>query len=174
MLHKLIVPAALALVALSVSNVSAQVSDDQLFRVTVGPSVTITAPTTDPVITHDETDNDQDFAAQNWTITCNNATGANVSFETDQAFTHTSDGSYKRDASLNLTKVSGDAWTVTTSDATTDYDGPTGEVVSVGAASTTAGAASFNLNVSFVEETFTDLAAGDYEMTVTGTLTPNS
>ncbi len=44
-------------------------------------------------------------------------------------------------------------------------------LVSVEAESSTAGSASFDLGVTLVEETFADLADGDYELTITGTLT---
>ena len=56
------------------------------------------------------------------------------------------------------------------SSATTNYSLGT-EVVSVAAESNKAGSAAFDIGVTLVEETFANLAAGDYEMTITGTLT---
>ncbi|QDS87329.1 hypothetical protein EC9_15070 [Rosistilla ulvae] len=148
----------------------AQVTDSELFRITVPSTLSITAPTSEISQIHDETDNDQSFPAQRWLVTANNTAGAIAVFQTDQAFTHTADSSYKRDALVTLAKVAGDAWSVTTPSASTSY-ASSSEIASVAAESSAPGAASFDLGVSLVEETFTDLAAGDYELTVTGTIT---
>lgn len=152
------------------TSANAQVTDTETFRVTVNSLLSIQAPTALVSQIHDETDNDQSFPLQRWLVTANNAIGATAVFETDQCFTHTVDPTYKRDADLSLTLVSGAAWSVTTASATTNY-ATSLEVVSVAAESNTAGAASFDLGVSLVEETFADLASGDYELTITGTLT---
>ncbi|QDV68503.1 hypothetical protein Poly24_22120 [Rosistilla carotiformis] len=152
------------------ASAQAQETDSELFRVTVPSTLSITAPSATVSQIHDETDNDQVFPIQRWLVTANNTGGAMAVFTTDQAFTHTLDSNYKRDAYLTLAKASGDAWTVTNGSATTNY-GSSLEEVSVTAESFTPGAANFDIGVSLVEETFTDLAAGDYELTVTGTLT---
>ena len=171
MFRKFIAPALLATLTLGLAaSADAQVTDTETFRVTVSSLMTIQAPTGLVSQLHDETDNDQAFPLQRWLVTANNAIGATAVFETDQCFTHTVDNSYKRDADLALTLVSGAAWTVTTATASTDYNTSL-EVVSVAAESNTAGDASFDLGVTLVEETFADLASGDYELTITGTLT---
>jgi hypothetical protein len=166
-----------AIAALSFSTsaqAQLQITDTETFRVRIQSLFSINAPGPEVVLTHDESNNDQAFPTQTWLVTSNNATGATVTFATDQAFTHTADISYKRDASLGLSIASGtgNAWTVNVASAQTDYANGD-EVVVVSADSNRAGAASFLLDVSFIEETFTDLAAGDYEMTVTGTLSAN-
>lgn len=159
------------LVCLGLStSAQAQVNDSELFRVTVKSRLSIAAPTGTVSQFHDETDNDQSFPLQRWTVISNNVAGATAVFETTQAFTHTVDSTYKRDASLALALVSGTSWNVTTPTATTAY-ASSNEVVSVAAESSGPGSAAFDLAVSLVEETFADLAAGDYEMTVVGTLT---
>lgn len=145
-------------------------SDVETFRVVIAPLFSINAPAPLVTLPHDESNNDQVFPPQTWLVTSNNARGASVVFETNQAFTHTVENSYKRDAALDLRIASGNAWTVNVGSAQTNYSAGTENVV-VTAESNRAGAASFLLDVRFIEETFSDLAAGDYEMTVTGTLT---
>lgn len=173
MFRKFFAPAILATLTLGLAApAEAQITDTETFRVTVNSLMSIQAPTALVSQIHDETDNDQSFGLQRWLVTANNAIGATAVFETDQAFTHTVDNSYKRDADLTLTLISGAAWTVTAATASTDYNLGT-EVVSVAAESNTAGSAAFDIGVTFVEETFADLAAGDYELTITGTLTAN-
>ncbi|MEZ6090553.1 MAG: hypothetical protein R3C05_21540 [Pirellulaceae bacterium] len=154
------------------SSSQAQLTDSELFRVTVKPRMSIAAPTGTVSQFHDETDNNQNFPLQRWLVVSNHVAGATAVFETTQAFTHTVDSTYKRDASLSLSLVSGSTWNVTTPTATTAY-ASSDEVVSVAAESTGPGSAAFDLAVSLVEEAFADLAAGDYEMTVVGTLTAN-
>lgn len=144
--------------------------DTEIFRITIQEGLTIQAPASLVSQLHDETDADQTFPTQVWLVTANNNIGATVTFETNQAFTHTTDPTYKRDATIAIGVASGAAWTVTSPTATTDYANGL-ETVSVAADSDVAGDATFNVDVTFVEETFADLAAGDYEMTVTGTLT---
>ncbi len=156
--------------SLATSAQAQTATDTETFRVVIVPLFSINAPSPLVTLPHDESNNDQVFPPQNWLVTTNNAAGALVSFETNQAFTHTVDNSYKRDASLGLSIASGNAWAVTLGSAQTNYNAGI-ENVTVTAESNRAGAASFLLDVRFIEETFTDLAAGDYEMTVTGTLT---
>lgn len=173
MYRKFFAPALLAALTLGLaSSAEAQVTDNQMFRVTVESLMSIQAPSALVSKIHDETDNDQAFPLQRWLVTANNPIGATAVFTTDQCFVNKDDNSYKRNASLSLAVFSGSAWTVPplTATATTDYVGGT-EVVSVAAESSTAGSAAFDLGVTLVEETFADLASGDYELTITGTLT---
>lgn len=171
MFRSLVVPVvAFGFVLSQSASVQAQVTDSETFRVTVPSTLSITAPSDLVSQIHDETDNPQDFPVQRWLVTANNTAGAIAVFETDHAFTHVVDDSFKRDALVTLAKASGDAWSVTKASAQTAY-GSSDEVVTVTAESSAPGAASFDLGVSMIEETFTDLAAGDYELTVVGTLT---
>lgn len=146
----------------------------QKFTVVVPANVSITAPA-DVVINHDETDNNQAFSNQQWTVKGNTLAGVSVSFSTNQAFTHTTDSSFKRDASLSLAEAShlGPAsWTISQASDSTDYINSDG-VATVAASSNGVGRATFNLGVSFIGGTYGAFAAGNYETVVTGTVTAN-
>lgn len=164
-----------ALAALFVATqANAQTSASQKYTVTVPTNISITAPA-DVAITHDETDADQAFPAQQWTVKGNVLAGVSVSFSTGTAFTHTTDASFKRDAKLDLSVASNNgpgSWTVSQASDQTDYDN-SDEVATVQAASDGVGRATFDLAVSFITEEFGTFAAGDYDTTVTGTVTAN-
>lgn len=139
---------------LLVSSAEAQVTDTQPFRVRIPSMLTITAPAAEAFIIHDETDDNQVFPALQWNVKANARSGSTVSFSTDQAFTHTLDGTYKADAKLDLAIGSAQAkanWAVTTASDQTDFEAAVpDEVATVQAASTRAGKASFDLTVSFI------------------------
>lgn len=156
------------------SQASAATTGSQKYRVTVPTNISITAPA-DVSITHDETDTDQSFPAQQWTVKGNVLAGVSVSFSTGTAFTHTTDPSFKRDAKLDLSVASNSgpgSWSVSQASDQTDYDN-SDEVATVQAASDGVGRATFDLAVSFITEEFGTFAAGDYDTTVTGTVTAN-
>ncbi len=172
MFRKFFAPAILAAITLGFAASSqAQLVDSETFRVRVNSLMSIQAPAALVSQIHDQTNSNQTFPLQRWLVTANNPIGATAVFTTNQAFTHTVDATYKRNAGVTLTKFSGAAWTVTTASATTNYS-LGNEIVSVAAESNTAGSAAFDIGVTLVEETFASLAAGDYEMTITGTLAP--
>lgn len=161
-------------VLLGAVSAEAQVTASQKFTVTVPTNIDITAPS-DVAITHDESDNDQAFPAQQWNVRGNIAAGVSVSFSTDQAFTHTTDSSFQRDAKLDLALASSDGpavWSVGVASDTTDYANADGQAT-VQASSDGVGSAAFDLSVTFITDTFGSFAAGDYETTVTGTVTAN-
>lgn len=164
-----------AVVMLTAASVQAQ-SDSQKFTVTVPTTITITAPT-DAVATHDETENNQTIDAA-WTVVANDPDGVSISFSTDQAFTNTSDSDYKRDVKLDIALGSGNtgpaAWTFPTATDQTDYDaGTPDEIATVQAVSDDVGTATLDLTISFITDGYGTFAAGDYETTVTGTVTAN-
>lgn len=166
----------LALIALATlaSNAAAATTASQKYTVTVPTNISITAPA-DVSITHDETDSDQPFPAQQWTVKGNVLAGVSVSFTTGSAFTHTTDPSFKRDAKLDLSVASNNGpgtWTVTQATDQTDYSS-SDELATVQAGSDGVGRATFDLAVSFITEEFGTFAAGDYDTTVTGTVTAN-
>ena len=162
---------------LLVSSAEAQVSDTQGFRVRIPSKLTITPPGAEAFLLHDETDDNQVFPAQKWDVKANARSGATVSFATNQAFTHTVDGTYKADAKLDLAIASSQAkanWAVTNPSDQTDYEAAVpDEVATVQAASTRAGKATFDLTVTFITVEHDALAEGDYALTVTGTLSAN-
>lgn len=172
-MKKLII-AALAIAVVPVAAANAQTTASQKFSVTVPQNISITAPV-DAVITHDETESDQTFAAQQWVVRGNALAGVIVNFSTDQAFTNTTDGSFKRDAQLSLGVASNQGpatWTVSQAADATDYAN-SDELATVQASSDGVGRATFDLGVTFVTDGFGSFAEGDYEMTVTGTVSSN-
>jgi hypothetical protein len=160
---------------LMVASAQAQVSDTQGFTVRVPNRLTITPPAPAVSITHDETANDQTFAAQQWAVKANSRDGATVVFSTDQAFTHTADASFKRDAKLDLAIASSSgpaSWTLAVASDQTDH-AASDEIATVQAGSTAPGKADFDLTVTFITGDLDTLAEGDYSLTITGTLTAN-
>ncbi|MBL8827907.1 MAG: hypothetical protein JNM18_13100 [Planctomycetaceae bacterium] len=88
---------------------------------------------------------------------------------------NTTDNSFKRDAQIGLSLASNTgpaSWTITQATDATDYGNNDG-VATVQATSNGVGRANFNLAVTFVTDTFGTFAAGNYETTVTGTVTAN-
>ncbi len=150
--------------------------DTQDYTVTVSSTLTITAPAA-ALITHDGGDANQAFTSQDWTIACNDPLGSTVQFGVSAPFTHTTDASYQADVKLDLAlgTVDGAAnWTVGTATDTTDHANATPDPAAmVSASSTAAGDATLSLTVTFVQSDFSVLAAGDYAVTVTGTITAN-
>lgn len=153
----------------------AQKSDTQGFKVIVPASIDIVAPN-DATITHDETNNDQNFPAQGWLVKGNSPAGVSVSFSTTDTFKHTS-GNFQRNAGLSLavdnTTTQGPAvWTVGTATDQTNY-ASNDAVATVTASSNGIGRTMLQLTVRFITEEFGVFGAGDYNTTVTGTVTAN-
>lgn len=151
-----------------------QTTDTQKFTVIVPSAISITAPD-NATITHDESENDQFFPAQAWVVKGNTLAGVTASFSTGTAFIHTTDSTAKRDAGLGLIVASsvGPAnWTVTEASDQTDY-AQNDNVATVQVASNGYGLANMDLNVSFITDGFGTFPAGNYETTVTGTVTAN-
>ncbi len=153
-------------------------TDNQKFTVTVAKNVSITAPVADQSVpmADPESNANVSFPAQVWNVKGNTHTGVAVTFSTDQAFTNTTDSAYKRDAQLTLAEAShtGPAtWTIGgTGTDSTDYAGGDG-VATVTVTSDKPGQANFNLTVDFLTVDAAQVAEGDYEMTVTGTVSEN-
>ena len=165
----------LAIAALLVATTAnAATTDTQKFTVTVPGAISITAPV-NTSLTHDETENDQVFPAQAWTVKGNSLAGVTASFATAQAFTHTVDATAKRDAALGLavnSSVGSANWNVTQAADQTDYANNNG-VATVQVSSNGFGVATMDLSVSFITDGFGSFPSGDYETTVTGTVTAN-
>ena len=170
-------------VSVAARSAVAQTTDTQTFTVTVPSSLSITAPA-DESLTHDATNNNQVFTpgatpADHWQVLCNSANGASVSLKTLSAFTHTVDGSYERDAQLDLTisytDVDGGGtaiWTPGITSDVTDYASGDGEA-EVTASSSVPGRASLAVTVTFITDTYSTLLEGDYVTTVEGTISAN-
>lgn len=155
------------------NSAHAQTSASQQFKVVVPSKISITAPAA-ATITHDETDNAQAFPAQSWVVKGNIGAGVNVSFATQDTFKHDT-LPFERNAALALalgTTQGPATWTVTTAADQTDY-ASSDNVATVAASSNGVGRANFDLTVSFITEEFGVFAAGDYNMTVVGTVAAN-
>lgn len=165
--------AVLSVLALTVSDASAQTTGTQTYTLTVDPVLTITAPAA-ATLTHNATDANQVFTAQQWSVSQNNGTGANVTFSTNQAFTN---GTVKRNAKLDLAIASseaGAAWALTTATDQTAYAATTpDEVATVAANATGPGNATFGLTVTFIDTDYSLLKSGSYSTTITGTIAAN-
>lgn len=164
----------LAMVACVSSSALAQTSGSQQLRVRVPSRIAITPPT-DALIDHDETDGDQAFPTQQWLVKANVRDGVTVTFSTTQAFTNTTDATYKRDAQLGLAVASSQGpatWVVNQATDSTDY-GSGDEVATVQASSDRVGRAVFDLAVTFITDVYGTFLEGGYVTTVTGTITAN-
>lgn len=164
--------ATFAALATLANTVSAQ-SASQGFRVVVPPGLSIVAPSATQ-ITHDETDDDNHFPAQTWVVKGNASNGLTVNFATLGVFKHSS-GNYERDAALAIalgTTQGPATWSIGTPTDQTNFRNskPFAEVVAM---SNGVGRANIDLTVSFVTEEFGIFPAGDYDITVMGTVTAN-
>jgi hypothetical protein len=161
-------------VATTAGTAMGQTTASQKFTVTVPAAISITAPA-NVNLTHDQSENDQTFPNQAWVVRGNSLAGVTATFSTNQAFRHTVDPTARRNAALALavnTSVGTAAWTVTQPNDTTDYATNDG-VATVQVSSNGFGRATLDLAVSFVTDGFGTFPAGDYETTVTGTVTSN-
>ncbi len=146
-------------------------SDSTTMVVQVPGLVSINATNNLVEINHSLNNANQWFDWQYWQVTCNNQRGAIVTFETDQAFTHTTEATSKRDARLILVRAGAPGWRITRTSATTDYQAGD-EVAVVSAESNSPGDGEFRMRVAYLEEDFNDTFWGVYELTVTGTIVP--
>src|ERR1041385_140431 len=93
----------------------------QTFTVTVPSVLTVTRSGSSTVtITHDQSDSNNAFSAQQFVVHQNGVLGATISFAVAQPFTN---GSFKRDCKLDLAIASSDSqavWAVTTASSQTD------------------------------------------------------
>jgi hypothetical protein len=148
-------------------------NDSQGFRVVVPTGLSIVAPGAAQIV-HDETDNDNLFPAQTWVVKGNASNGLTVTFATQDVFKHSS-GNFQRDAGLAIalgTTQGPATWNIGTATDQTDYVN-NDPVAQVTASSNGVGRANIDLTVSFITEEFGVFAAGDYDMTVVGTVAAN-
>lgn len=174
MIRRFTCPALFAFLIIAPVVASAQ-SANQGYRVSVPGRMMITRVNPSVTHVHDETDDDQAMPAEQWTVKGNKKNGVTVTFSTGSAFTNVTDSAYKNDATLLLATVSTigpGVWTVDTATDTTNYAG-SDEVATVQASSNKPGSATFNLTCTCMVGSFWDMLEGDYDMTVTGTVTAN-
>jgi len=153
---------------------SAQTTAGQAFRVNVPTSAAITAAGGLQQLVHDETNADQVFSPQNWTVKANAPGGVSVSFTAQTPFNHVNQP-FQRDVGLALAvgNIAGPgSWNVGTADAASDYASGLSEAT-VSASSNGIGRAELALTVRFITDTFGTFATGDYNTTIVGTVTAN-
>lgn len=165
---------ALGLVGAHMTGYSA--TDSQFFLVNVPARISIVPPNPGVSTPYGGTGNaDIRFARQNWLAKSNSLTGATVLFETTTCFLHDTEATSKRDGrlALRVNSQSGPGlWTVSrASDTTNYYSGD--EVARVQAYNNGPGQADLGLTVTFLTGIGADLVAGDYSLTVVGTITAN-
>jgi hypothetical protein len=161
--------------ATNVQTTSAQTTGTQTFTVVVPTSISITPPNNAVQLTHDLSDNPQEFPPQAWVVRGNLRNGVNVAFTAGSPFVHTTDANSKRDLKLDIAVGSSQgpaAWTVGTASASTNYLAGT-DTATVTVSSNNAGRASLNLLVSFITDDFGTFINGDYVSTITGTIAAN-
>jgi len=170
-----------ALIVGSTASTSwAQATDDHTLEVAVPSVLTITAPVAALSENHAATDADFSLTTQQWVANCNSVAGATIIFTLEQPFIHTTAPTYKRDARMTVALDSGAsdaaaAWVVAAPVAVaTDYDlGVPLNSVTVAAASTAPGIATFDISVDFLTEDYSTLPNGTYTTSVSATITAN-
>lgn len=146
----------------------------QKFRVVIPTNLSIISPD-DVTLTHDETNANQQFPTQSWSVLGNNRTGVSVSFTASTPFTNIDDSRYKCDTSLALainSSTGPGAWTMTQVNDVTDYANAD-NTATVSAVSNGSSRARFDLGVNFVTDTYGSFPSGIYETTIVGTITAN-
>ena len=174
MIRRFICPILFAALLIVPVVASAQ-SANQGYKVTVPGVMAISVANPSVSHLHDTTDDDQGFDPEQWTVKGNKKNGVTVTFSTGSAFTHETDSGYKNDVTLLLTPVSSvgpGVWTIDTASDTTNHGGGD-EVATVQASSDKPGQATFELTCTCLVGTFWEMLEGDYDMTVTGTVTAN-
>lgn len=160
--------------ALAVGN--SAFAQTQQFTVVVADVLSITAPA-DVSINHDATDTNQAFnvADSNWAVLSNQGSGAAVTFTTDGRFTNVvGANTYTRDYTMGLTIASDpDSVWSTVAGAELWESASDGAIGTVQAESSGPGNASLGLAVTFVDNDFSQLPAGNYTLAVTATIVAN-
>lgn len=147
----------------------------QQFTVVVDDVLSITAPA-DVSINHDTTDANQEFAVadSHWAVLSNQGAGATVTFTSSGLFTNVvGANTYTRDYSMEVSIVN-DPDSVWSLGGVSSYaSAGNAPVGSVQAASTGPGNATLGLDVTFVDNDYSQLPAGSYTMAVTATIVAN-
>ena len=149
--------------------------DSTQYKVRIVPAMTLDALSPDRTATHPMTGSDVMFSGQMWSARTTSGTGSTVRFTTDTAFRHVSSPGFKRDARLRLTRISGNSsarWRFDVADDRTDYESGD-ENASVQVSCSGPGSAVITMNVQFLTGNLATLQGGQYQMTVTGTISEN-
>lgn len=134
----------------------------------------ITAPA-QQAITHDGTDTSQVFSEVVWQLNSGLDAGGYTTQLSCGPFVHSGAGTFKVDSKLALRILVSEGsakWTVTVPNDQTNFSA-TDETAVVAAQSSAVGDGQVGLTVTFLDSDFSLLAAGNYTLTVTGTITAN-
>ncbi|TWT53977.1 hypothetical protein Pla22_16110 [Rubripirellula amarantea] len=143
----------------------------QTFSVNVRSETFVEAPE-NVVMIHDQSESNQVFPTQTWTVRGNLTTGMVVDFVLEAPFIHALDSSSKTDARLNASvrSTQGSAnWTVPISQDQTDINQNVNSA-NVRVQSDAVGMAEIDLNVELVETSQFVALPGNYETTVLATI----
>ena len=149
--------------------------DSTRYQVRIAPAMQLDALSPSRTATHPMTGSDIMFSGQLWSARTTSGTGSTIRFTTDHAFWHVNNPSFKRDARLRLTRISGNSsarWRFDNADDRTDYASGD-ETAAVQVSSTGPGNAIITMNVQFLTGNLATLQGGQYQMTVTGTISEN-
>ena len=149
--------------------------DATRYQVRVAPAMQLDALSPNRTATHPMTGSDVMFSSQLWSARTTSGTGATIRFTTDHAFRHVNSPGFKRDARLRLTRISGNSsarWRFDVADDRTDYASGD-ETAAVQVSCTGPGNATITMNVQFLTGNLATLQGGQYQMTVTGTISEN-
>ena len=163
----------MTLLLATASEICAQ--DSTHYNVRVAPAMTLDALNPDRTATHPMTGSDVMFSGQMWSARTTSGTGSTIRFTTDTAFRHINSPSFKRDARLRLTRISGNSsarWRFDVADDRTDHASGD-ENASVQVSCSGPGSAVITMNVQFLTGNLATLQGGQYQMTVTGTISEN-
>jgi hypothetical protein len=130
----------------------------------------------DATITHNQSNAPQAFAEQTWSLTTGvtDVLGATVTLDASP-FQNAGNAALKADCKLNLRLLSAaplSGWAVTTATDQTNFAGGD-STARVSARSSATGNATVGLTVTFQNSDFSTLGAGNYTVTVIGTIQGN-
>lgn len=123
---------------------------------------------------HNGSDANQSFTQSTWTLSSTEALGATLTLSAGP-FTHSTVSTIKRDTRLDLAVLSSQGaalWAATVPTSQTNI-ALNVNTATVAAKSSSLGGGTVGLTVTFMDTDYSTLAAGNYTLTVTGTIVPN-
>lgn len=150
-------------------------SSDANYTVHIPPFMALDALRGPQYRMHPGTSSDILMTNSLWWARTASGTGSTVTFSTDDPFQNTGNSDYERDVRLRIPNMfvsPGSGWAFDTATDQTNYAAGD-DVATVQVSSDTAGVALIVLHVTFITGDPATLAGGEYEVTVTGTISEN-
>lgn len=132
------------------------------------PAVTISAPVAGTGTVSGTSDAPTVVGSHAWVVTSDEATGATLTVQAD-SFAHVVQTAKTAAVRLGLTKTGGSSWSVGTGQSTSAEGIP----ATVTASSSSAGDASFSIDVTFAPGDVSVLPSGNYTTSIVGTIMAN-